>query len=75
MQGIQRQAMQEQSCLIAKENRESELARLRREADKTRHDEVFGGLTRAEHIEYNRKLQRINELEIEMSAPKEKRSA
>ncbi len=57
--------------IMATENRESELMRLRQEVKKTRQDEVFGGLTTAERFEYNCKLQRINELEIEMSAPKD----
>jgi hypothetical protein len=37
---------------MAQERPESELARLRKEQDQTRHDEVFGGLSLAERTEY-----------------------
>jgi len=50
---------------MAKEDRESELMRLRHEVEKAQEDEVFGGLTIAERAEYDRKIQRISELEIE----------
>jgi hypothetical protein len=62
---------------MAKENRESELAQLRNEQDKTHEDEVLGGLTKAERAEYDRKTQRINKLEIEQStsAVAEKKSS
>jgi hypothetical protein len=45
------------------EKRESELKRLRAEQYKTLQDEVFGGLSPAEQAEYNRKSERIHELE------------
>jgi hypothetical protein len=53
---------------MATEKRESELKRLRREQSKTRHDEVYGGLSPAEQAEYNRKSDRIHELEGEIQA-------
>jgi hypothetical protein len=62
---------------MAKENRAVELMQLRNEVKKTRLDEVFGGLTVTERTEYDRKIQRINELEIEesRSAVAEKKSS
>jgi hypothetical protein len=48
---------------MAKEKPESELKRLRTEQDKTRQDEVFGGLSAAEQAAYNGKSERIHELE------------
>jgi hypothetical protein len=62
--------------VMAKENREFELKRLRDEVEKAHEDEVFGGLSTAERAEYDRKIRRINELEIEqsMSAVAEKKS-
>jgi hypothetical protein len=48
---------------VAKEQPESELERLREEQRKTRHDEVFGGLSPAEEADYNRNTERIRELE------------
>jgi hypothetical protein len=42
-----------------------ELARLRKEQNKARQDEVFGGLTPAERTEYDERKKRINELESE----------
>jgi hypothetical protein len=53
---------------MATEKRESELKRLRREQSKTRYDEVYGGLSPAEQAEYNRKSDRIHELEGEIQA-------
>jgi hypothetical protein len=50
--------------IMAKENPESELTRLRKEQNKTQQDEVFGGLSPAERAECNGKAKRINELEI-----------
>ena len=48
---------------MAKEQPKSELKRLREEQRKTRHDEVFGGLSPAEEAGYNRNAERIRELE------------
>jgi hypothetical protein len=61
---------------MAKEKSESELKRLRTEQNKTRQDEVFGGLSPAERAEYEGKSERIHELEseIQASAVAEKRS-
>lgn len=53
---------------MAKETRASELKRLRKEQEKTRRDEVFGGLSPVERAEYDVKSDRINKLEIEISA-------
>jgi hypothetical protein len=53
---------------MAREKHEFELKRLRAEQNKTRQDEVFGGLSPAEQAEYNRKSERIHELESEIQA-------
>jgi hypothetical protein len=53
---------------MAKEEPQSELTRLLREQEKTRRDEVFGGLTPAERAEYKRKAERIQKLESEIQA-------
>jgi len=53
---------------VAKEKPESELKRLRTEQEKTRQDEVFGGLSPAERVAYDKKTKRINELVIELAA-------
>jgi hypothetical protein len=49
---------------VEHESEQTELSRLRREQAKTRHDEVFGGLTPGERSAYDRKQQRIQELEL-----------
>ena len=48
---------------MAEEKPQSELTRLRKEQNKTRYDEVFGGLSPAELAEYNGKAERIHKLE------------
>jgi hypothetical protein len=48
---------------MAEDNLQFELTRLRKEQRKTRHDEVFGGLSPEELAEYNGKADRIHELE------------
>ena len=48
------------------ESAQSELSRLRDEQAKTRHDEVFGGLSTAEQTAYKRKGDRIRELEVKL---------
>jgi len=53
---------------MAKEKPESELKQLRTEQEKIRRDEVFGGLSPAERAAYNRKSDRIHELESEIQA-------
>ena len=53
---------------MAKENPESELKRLFKKQDKALEDEVFRGVSSAERAQYDRKLKRINELTIELSA-------
>jgi hypothetical protein len=50
------------------EKLQSELTRLRKEQNKTRHNEVFGGLSSAEQAEYNAKAERIHELEGKIRA-------
>jgi len=53
---------------MVEEKPESELKRLRKEQSTTRQDEVFGGLSKAEGAEYDRKTERIYELESEIQA-------
>ena len=53
---------------MTREKLETELKRLRTEQHKTRQDEVFGGLSSAEQAEYNRKSERIHELESKVQA-------
>ena len=48
---------------MEQEKPESELARLRKEQEKTRRDEIYGGLSLAERAEYNRKAERLRALE------------
>ena len=55
--------------MVQNEAEHAELARLRKEQAKTRHDEVFGGLTPAERSEYDIKQTRICELERRLSKP------
>jgi hypothetical protein len=50
------------------ETPQTEIMRLLREQIQSREDEVFGGLSRAERSEYNRKNARINHLEILLQA-------
>jgi hypothetical protein len=53
---------------MAPEIHESELKQLRKEQNKARQDEGFGGLSRAERAEYNRKEERIHQLERQIQA-------
>jgi hypothetical protein len=53
---------------LAKEKLQSELTRLRSEQEKTRWDEVFGGLSPAERAEYDTRAARIHKLESEIRA-------
>jgi hypothetical protein len=46
----------------------SELTRLRKDQNKARQDEVFGGLSPAERTEYKGKAERIHKLESEIQA-------
>ena len=48
---------------MLEEKPQFELIRLRKEQNKARQDEVFGGLSPAERAEYNGKAERIHELE------------
>jgi hypothetical protein len=48
---------------MVEEKPQSELMRLRKEQNKTRRDEVFGGLSSAELAEYEGKAERIHQLE------------
>jgi hypothetical protein len=48
---------------VQNETEQTELSRLRKEQAKTRHDEVFGGLTPEERSAYDFKQVRICELE------------
>jgi hypothetical protein len=47
---------------------QSELTQLRKDQNKARQDEVFGGLSPAEWAEYNGRAERIHELESEIQA-------
>lgn len=58
---------------MEKEQPKSELERLQKEQRKTRQDEVFGGLTKAEIARYDAKAKRISELEAELGASAAKR--
>jgi hypothetical protein len=49
------------------ESEKAEIVRLRKEQAKTRQDEVFGGLSAAEREAYERKQERIHELESRLS--------
>jgi hypothetical protein len=51
---------------MVEEKTQFELIRLREEQNKARHDEVFGGLSPAERLEYNEKAERIHELENDL---------
>jgi hypothetical protein len=53
---------------VTREKPESELKRLRAEQNKSRQNEVFGGFSPAERIEYEVKSERIHTLEIEILA-------
>jgi hypothetical protein len=53
---------------VAREKPESELKRLRAEQEKTRRDEVFGGLSPLERAEYDKKAERIRGLERDTRA-------
>jgi|HubBroStandDraft_5_1064220.scaffolds.fasta_scaffold782937_1 hypothetical protein len=48
---------------MSDETRQTELIRLRREQRKTREDEVFLGSSAAERVEYDKKEDRIREIE------------
>jgi hypothetical protein len=50
------------------ETTEEELSRLRKKQKQTRHDEVFGGLSREERQEYDGNELRIRELHRRLSA-------
>ncbi len=52
-----------QGPTVEHEPAQSELSRLRKEQAKTLRDEVFGGLSSTERVAYNRKQDRIRELE------------
>jgi hypothetical protein len=49
------------------ESEKTEIVRLRREQSKTRQDEVFGGLSVTERDLYERRRERIGELERGLS--------
>ena len=48
------------------ETPEAELARLLKEQDETRQDEIFVGMSGAERAEYERRAKRIEELRVEL---------
>ena len=51
---------------MALENPQSELARLRKRQRQARQDEVFGGFSKSERAEYDRRAERINELDAQL---------
>jgi hypothetical protein len=53
---------------MVEEKPQFELIRLRKEQSKDRQDEVFGGLSPAERAAYNRKSERIHELQGDLQA-------
>ena len=54
--------------IMVQKTSQSELTRLRKEQNKARQNEVFGGLSPAERAEYNGKAERIHDLESEIQA-------
>jgi hypothetical protein len=52
---------------------ELELDSLRKQQSKARHDEVFGGLSPAERLAYDRRQNRINELELDQFEQRDER--
>jgi len=50
---------------MVEEKPQFELTRLREEQNKARQDEVFGGLSPAELVEYHGKAERVHELQID----------
>lgn len=53
--------------VVRYESEKTEIVRLRREQSKTRQDEVFGGLSATERDLYERRRERIRELERRVS--------
>jgi hypothetical protein len=53
-------------ALMKDETSHSELIRLRKEQIKAQQNEVFGGWSPAEHAQYEQRMKRINELEIQL---------
>jgi hypothetical protein len=51
---------------MEQETLQSELTGLRKEQNKARQDEVFGGLSQAERAEYAKRAKRIHELEVQL---------
>jgi hypothetical protein len=51
---------------VAEENTASELARLRKQQQQAQQDEVYGGFSKSERAEYDRRAERINELETQL---------
>ncbi len=59
---------------MANQKLQSELARLRKQQARARHDEIFGGFSRAERAEYDARANRIHEVETELETkPAERR--
>jgi hypothetical protein len=53
---------------VIDEKSQAELRLLKKEQKKARQDEVFGGLSKAERAEFNRRAERIQDLEREIQA-------
>lgn len=58
---------QRPGCIMTSKAPQLELERLRKQQVKARADEVFGGLSRAERAAYDRRRDRIIELERDLS--------
>jgi hypothetical protein len=52
--------------VVAEENPKSELARLRKQQRQAQQDEVYGGFSQSERVEYGRRAQRIHELGVQL---------
>lgn len=55
-------------AIMTDEKLQSELRRLNTLQSRARQDEVFGGFSRAQRIEYNKRERRIHDLETELQA-------
>ena len=54
--------------VMVQKTSQSELTRLRKDQNKARQDEIFGGLSPEERAEYNGKAEQIHKLESEIQA-------
>jgi len=54
--------------IVINEKSQAELRLLNKEQQKAQQDEVFGGLSRAERAQFNRRAERIQDLESEIQS-------